>query len=57
MRVGERQLLIGVAPGNVSTLYVFETSAMPMSGSSGPAELAAAARPTFKSMLLRSLGK
>jgi len=57
MRVGERQLLIGVAPGNVRTLYVFETTAMPMNVSSAPTALADAQRPTFKSMLLRSLGK
>lgn len=56
MRVGERQLLIGVAPGNVRTLYVFET-AMPMSVPSAPTESTDAQRPTFKSLLLRSLGK
>ncbi len=53
IRVGEQQLLLGVGPGNVRTLHVLT---VPMS-----AQLPDAAsdpqRPTFKSMLMRSLGK
>jgi flagellar biogenesis protein FliO len=60
IRVGERQLLIGVAPGNVRTLHVIDT---PTSGAA-PVAIGAAApgadnfsRPGFKSLLLKSLGK
>jgi flagellar protein FliO/FliZ len=54
IRVGERQLLIGVAPGNVRTLHVFDER-LPVTQTSAPdAELE---RPTFKSILLKSLGK
>jgi flagellar protein FliO/FliZ len=60
IRVGERQLLIGVAPGNVRTLHVIDA---PASGAA-PVAIGAAApgadnfsRPTFKSLLLKSLGK
>jgi flagellar protein FliO/FliZ len=53
VRVGKAQLLIGVAPGRVTTLHVLEE----------PVEIAAAteatgeARPTFQSLLMKSLGK
>ena len=52
LRVGKTQLLVGVAPGRVHTLHVLDE----------PIELAPAAesstdRPTFKSMLLKSLGR
>jgi flagellar protein FliO/FliZ len=62
IRVGERQLLLGVAPGNVRTLHVFEDmliareSTTP-SPDSAPADPAVAPRPSFKSLLLKSLGK
>lgn len=61
IRVGERQVLLGVAPGNVRTLHVFDD--MPIAresgadSSSGPGDPAASVRPTFKSLLLKSLGK
>ena len=54
VRVGERQLLIGVAPGNVRTLHVFDDLVAPRAPLAGVSE---AERPTFKSMLLKSLGK
>ena len=62
VRVGDRQLLIGVAPGSVRTLHVFEQSLLPMNATSMPEHGEAnasdsAARPTFKAMLLKSLGK
>jgi flagellar protein FliO/FliZ len=57
LRVGRQQILVGVAPGNVRTLHVLD--AADESGSEAlPAESAGSpARPTFKSMLLKSLGK
>ncbi|MGA2023873.1 MAG: flagellar biosynthetic protein FliO [Steroidobacteraceae bacterium] len=55
IRVGERQILIGVAPGNVRTLHVLEADASTIAPSAAPPE--PALRPTFKSLLLKSLGK
>jgi flagellar protein FliO/FliZ len=52
LRVGAFQVLVGVAPGNVRTLHVTDAVAEP--DVAGPAEIAP---PTFKSMLLKSLGK
>jgi flagellar protein FliO/FliZ len=60
LRVAGRQVLLGVAPGSVRTLHVVDSSG-------DAAELTAAdvvaapgvelSRPTFKSLLLKSLGK
>ena len=51
LKVGQTQILIGVAPGQVNTLHVLAE----------PIELKAAAlsdvRPSFKALMLRSLGK
>jgi flagellar protein FliO/FliZ len=62
VRVGDRQLLLGVAAGNIRTLHVLEPQAsaanaasMPQPGEAG-ADLGAG-RPSFKSLLLKSLGK
>jgi flagellar protein FliO/FliZ len=52
LRVGAHQVLVGVAPGNVRTLHVIDGVLEP--DVAGPAEIA---RPSFKSMLLKSLGK
>jgi flagellar biogenesis protein FliO len=52
LRVGGSQVLVGVAPGNVRTLHVIDGVTEP--DIAGPPENA---RPTFKSMLLKSLGK
>jgi flagellar protein FliO/FliZ len=62
VRVGDCQVLIGVAPGNVRTLHVLERPSSPMSAASRPDAGAAqasegAARPTFRALLLKSLGK
>lgn len=67
VRVGTQQVLLGVASGNVRALHVLPPSAAPAagfnesSGASPPAIDAGAPpamqRPTFKSMLLKSLGK
>jgi flagellar protein FliO/FliZ len=57
IRVGTTQVLIGVAPGRVSTLHVLPepvSVAPPSIGTAGPA---GAERPTFKSLLMKSLGK
>jgi flagellar protein FliO/FliZ len=62
LRVGERQVLIGVAPGSVRTLHVLEA---PTAGAAAPGAAPGAspdqsdanARPSFKSLLLKSLGK
>jgi flagellar protein FliO/FliZ len=66
LRAGGRQLLVGVAPGSVRTLHVFD-AAQGTTGAPGdaPDESEAGAalspggpeRPTFKSLLLKSLGK
>jgi flagellar protein FliO/FliZ len=61
VRVGDCQVLIGVAPGSVRTLHVLqraadlEPSARARSDSAQSGE--GAARPSFKALLLRSLGK
>lgn len=58
IRVGERQLLIGVAPGNVRTLHVFDELLLPRELTSpGQAAQPTIARPSFKALLLKSLGK
>jgi flagellar protein FliO/FliZ len=57
IRVGTTQVLIGVAPGRVTTLHVLAepvSVAPPSIGTAGPAS---AERPTFKSLLMKSLGK
>jgi flagellar protein FliO/FliZ len=61
VRVGDCRVLIGVAPGNVRTLHVLGPAALPLAevptaDAPMPAN-DAAARPTFKALLLRSLGK
>lgn len=57
LRVGTQRILVGVAPGNVRTLHVLD--AADEAGSEPlPADSAGSpVRPTFKSMLLKSLGK
>ena len=56
IRVGTKQILLGVAPGRVSTLHVLETPITPDVTPASP-EPGSPERPTFKSLLLRSLGK
>jgi flagellar protein FliO/FliZ len=58
LRVGAFQVLVGVAPGNVRTLHVIDGVAEPdVADGVGVASSSDVARPTFKSMLLKSLGK
>ncbi|MEO8019899.1 MAG: flagellar biosynthetic protein FliO [Pseudomonadota bacterium] len=55
VRVGETDILVGIAPGSVRTLHVFpagaNTEAPPALPSSG------IKTPNFKDLLMRSLGK
>lgn len=60
VRVGTQQVLLGVASGNVRALHVLSADAAPLSGTDeagGSAASSALQRPTFKSLLLKSLGK
>lgn len=68
VRVGTQQVLLGVASGNVRALHVLAPGVAMASGVGGPegtsptatdaaAAVAGMQRPTFKSMLLKSLGK
>jgi flagellar protein FliO/FliZ len=55
IRVGTTQILIGVAPGRVTTLHVLaEPVAVAPPGTGGPAD---PERPNFKALLMKSLGK
>jgi flagellar protein FliO/FliZ len=56
VRVGKQQILLGVAPGRVTTLHVLsepvDVTTPPTPGSPGSAE-----KPSFKALLMKSLGK
>ncbi len=52
LKVGAAQLLVGVAPGQVNTLHV-----LPEPVDVGGTRSAAADRPSFRALLLKSLGK
>ena len=53
LKVGNTQILVGVAPGQVNTLHVLTEPLDLTKPDAGPADN----RPTFKSLMLRSLGK
>jgi flagellar protein FliO/FliZ len=53
LKVGPKQILLGVAPGRVSTLHVLEEPLQLNRPPAGPND----SRPTFKQLMLRSLGK
>jgi flagellar protein FliO/FliZ len=53
LKVGQTQILVGVAPGQVNTLYVL---AEPID-LARPATALTDPRPSFKALMLRSLGK
>jgi flagellar protein FliO/FliZ len=59
IRVGDRQLLLGVGSGGVRTLHVLDAagSTAPGGGATSTSQAAAPARPSFRELLLRSLGK
>jgi flagellar protein FliO/FliZ len=52
LRVGATQLLVGVAPGQVNTLHL-----LPEPVEVGGGRRAAPERPSFRALLMRSLGK
>ena len=54
LKVGETQILLGVAPGRVNTLHVLT---QPIELAKPPVAPGTDGRPSFKSILLRSLGK
>jgi len=54
LRAGSQQLLVGVAPGNVRLLCALAEPAMT---AAPPVEAAAPARPNFRDLLRRSLGR
>jgi flagellar protein FliO/FliZ len=53
LRVGQTQILVGVAPGRVNTLHVLAEPIELAKPPAGPTDQ----RPTFKALMLRSLGK
>jgi flagellar protein FliO/FliZ len=53
LRVGKSQLLIGVAPGRVTTLHVL-TEPVDITA---PAAASSESRPSFQALLMKSLGK
>ena len=55
VRVGATEILVGVAAGNVRTLHVFPEGAATEAPAAPPATASDA--PTFKALLMRSLGK
>jgi flagellar protein FliO/FliZ len=59
IRVGTKQILLGVAPGRVTTLHVLtepvELAAPPVNPGTGSGT--SQEKPNFKSLLLKSLGK
>jgi flagellar protein FliO/FliZ len=56
VRVGATEILVGVAAGSVSTLHVFPEGAS-TSPPAAPPSTTTTDAPTFKSLLLRSLGR
>jgi flagellar protein FliO/FliZ len=53
LKVGQTQILVGVAPGRVNTLHVLAEPIDLTKPEAGPTD----GRPSFKSLMLRSLGK
>jgi flagellar protein FliO/FliZ len=53
LKVGQKQILVGVAPGRVNTLHVLEEPLDLKKPTAGPSD----SRPNFKQLMLRSLGK
>lgn len=54
LKVGSNQILVGVAPGHVNTLYVLPE---PIDLARSAAAPASERPPSFRTLLLRSLGK
>src|SRR3569833_2010477 len=53
LKVGQKQILVGVAPGHINTLHVLEEPLDLKKPTAGPTD----GRPNFKQLMLRSLGK
>jgi flagellar protein FliO/FliZ len=53
LKVGQTQILVGVAPGQVNTLHVLTEPIDLTKPAAGPTD----GRPSFKSLMMRSLGK
>jgi flagellar protein FliO/FliZ len=53
VRVGDTDILVGVAAGNVNTLYVFPAGA---NTAAPPAPASTPGQPDFKALLFKSLG-
>jgi flagellar protein FliO/FliZ len=53
LKVGRKQILVGVAPGRVNTLHVLDEPLELTKPSGGQDD----SRPNFKALMLRSLGK
>ena len=53
LKVGQKQILVGVAPGHINTLHVLEEPLDLKKPTTGPTD----GRPNFKQLMLRSLGK
>ena len=56
VRVGTTQVLLGVAPGRVTTLHVL-TEPVSVTPPPGPGNPGNPERPNFKALLMKSLGK
>jgi len=54
VRVGKQQILLGVAPGRVTTLHVLTE---PVDVTTPPTSPGSAEKPSFKALLMKSLGK
>jgi flagellar protein FliO/FliZ len=53
LQVGEKQILVGVTPGSINALHVLETPVqLP-----APTSASSPDRPSFRDLLMRSLGK
>ena len=57
LRVGGKDILVGVAAGSVNTLHVFADGAIAQVPADTPPSQGGSPRPNFKDLLMRSLGK
>ena len=57
VRVGGTDILVGVAAGSVNTLHVFPEGAIAQLPAETSAPQGSPAKPNFKDLLMRSLGK
>ena len=59
VQVGDKQILLGIAPGNVSKLHVFDEPVMPAPAASGSSAVSSASgqRAGFQSVLKNALNR